>query len=211
MQIRSDNGLEFNINFVLPQSPHFHDTLELLYLIQGSAEIKTETDTWLMKTEDIIVINSGILHQICVSDTSSMLCRVIIPRNMIVHSLERELFLIWCNSVVDNGNDFEDIRVLLREIIRHCLIRKNADLYFQGKIFQLMHLLTESYLITNEDLRYQQHISKNDERIQQILSYIHENYNKDITLNELADKFEVSVNCILQMRIYHVHLKNSLE
>ncbi len=141
-----------------------------------------------MEAEDIIVINSGIRHQILAEDKNCLVCSLVIPRSLIAHTIEKELFLIWCNSVQDKTHDFTKLRELLKSLIRHCLVRKRADMFYQGKLFELLYELTEHYLVTGEDVRYQEQISKNEERIWQILSYIHENYNKEISLNELADK-----------------------
>ena len=140
-----------------------------------------------MKPEDIVVINSGIRHQVLPEEKGCIICSLSIPHRLIARSIEKEFFLIWCNSVADKSHDFSDLRECLRDLIKHCLVNKKPDLYYQGRVYQILYLLTEHYLITRDDVRYHEQISKNEERIQQILSYIHENYNKAITLNELAE------------------------
>ena len=153
----------------------------------GKIKIRTESDLWQMKPEDIIVINSAVRHQVLHEGDAVVLCSLSIPRSLISHSIDKELFLIWCNSAVDKSRDFTGLRQELKCLIKHCLEKKKTDLYYQGKLYQILYQLTEHYLVTNEDVRYQEQISRNEERIWQILSYIHENYNKDITLNELSD------------------------
>ena len=188
MQIRNDKGLETEISYVRPEAAHFHEALEVLFLLGGNVELRAGDDSWKMKPDDIIVINSGIRHQIISDSSDAILCRLLIPRSLIVHTMETELFLVLCNSVADPAIDYENIRGILKDIVKHCLVKNKPDLYYQGKFYQLLYALTEHYLITSEDVRYRERVSKNEERIQQILSYIQENYNKDITLNELADK-----------------------
>ncbi|MBB5264635.1 beta-xylosidase/AraC-like DNA-binding protein [Catenibacillus scindens] len=189
MQIRSDNGLEIRVDFVQTQASHFHEALEILFLCgEGSMEVRTDSDSWVMNPEDIIVINSGIRHQILSYDQGSILCSLWIPRSLISRSIHQDLFLIVCNSVTDKNHHFGELRSIIKSLIKHCLMNKSADLYFLGKFYQFLYELTKHYLILHDDVRYKEKISKNEERTQQILSYLYDNYNRDISLNELAGK-----------------------
>lgn len=176
------------IVFARGEEMHFHEELELIFLLEGSIEVKTVSDTWKMKDNDILVINSGIRHSICMDREESILCRFLIPHGLIGNVVENCFFLIWCNSVADWQASFQDIRTILKDIVKYCVEMPKQDLHYKGKFYELLHCLVKNYLITSEDVRYRERISKNDERTQQILSYIQENYNKDITLNELADQ-----------------------
>lgn len=176
------------IEVVETESAHFHGELELLFLLEGRVSIEAGCDRWEMKKEDILMINSGIRHSLYPLREDSILCKLMIPHQFIGRYINTPFYLIWCNSVSDEAADYGKIRKMLKEITRHCLIKKELDFYYQGKIYQLLSCLIEEHLITSEDIRYQERISKEDERISQILSYIQENYNRDISLKDLAKK-----------------------
>lgn len=169
------------------EAMHFHEELELLFCLEGSIKVKTESDVWQMKKNDIIVVNSGVRHSIVTDQGESILCRILFSHMVIENVVDHPLFLIWCNSVSDWQMDFEELKMILKSIVKHCVNNPVPDLYYQGKVYELLHCLVKNYLITGDDVRYRQKITKNDERTQQILSYIQENYNKEITLSKLAE------------------------
>lgn len=164
----------------------FHEELEVLFLLEGTVSVEAGCDKWLMEKEDIIVINSAIRHSVIAVQKESILCRFMIPHKLIGRYIDSDLYLIWCNSVSDKETDYSKIRMMLKDIVRYYLLKKKYDLYYQGKFYEMLYCLIEEYLITNEDIRYRERISKEDERVAQILSYVQENYNRDISLKELA-------------------------
>lgn len=176
------------IEVVETEPIHFHEELELLFLLEGRVSIEAGCDKWQIEKEDILMINSGIRHSLHALREGSIICKLMIPHQFIGSYINNSFYLIWCNSVSDKADDYGKIRKMLKELARHCLIKKDFDFYYQGKIYQLLSCLIEEYLITNEDIRYHDRISKEDERISQILSYIQENYNKEISLKDLAKK-----------------------
>lgn len=185
MQIEKENAAQVMIDFVKTEQPHFHEALELVFLLEGKVSVAVESDSWILEREDILVINSGMKHRI-VPETESIACCLMIPRRLISWQIENPLFLIWCNSAADRAARYDELRRILRDMVKHYMAKGREDLYVQGEFYQLLYILIEQYLITSEDRRYRERMTKNDERVLQILSYIHENYNRDITLNELA-------------------------
>ena len=185
MNIEKDNLSQVSIDFTRGETVHFHEALELLFLLEGRLRVEVEKDVWEMEKNDVLVVNSGMKHSISPVGNESILFQIKISRALISRQIDNPLFLIWCNSIVDKA-DYDDIRRTLKAMIRHYMHRGRTDLYFQGELYQLLYYLVENYLITSDDRRYKERVSKTDERVLQILSYIHENYNRDITLTELA-------------------------
>lgn len=176
------------IDFTETETKHFHEELELLYLLKGTLKVTAGQDTYCLLKDDIIVINGGIPHSLTSEPQKCIACRFMIPRSFIRDAIQNNLFLIWCNSASDKQSDYSRLRKILQDITRHYLLKKQPDLYYQGNFYHMLYCLAEDYLIQHNDIRYQNYISKEDERTGLILSYIHENYNKDISLRKLAEQ-----------------------
>ena len=75
---------------------------------------------------------------------------------MVSDHAENNLFIIRCNSVVDDTSiDYEQLRDLMKDMIRHSIESGNdRDLYYRGKIFQLIYILVKAFIIDEKDGRY---------------------------------------------------------
>jgi len=184
--------ITYNITVKQKEEIHFHQDVELIYVLEGEMELKVEADTFHLKQDDIVVINPNKKHSYKCSE-DILMASFYISFQKLSSFLENNLILFWCNSTIDKDDSFEEVRKIIKSIFNHYLNRKGKDDFYEYSLFyQLLNLLTNNFLINNADERFHDKENKYDDRINEITNYIRGNYNKPISLNDLADQLHLS-------------------
>lgn len=184
--------ITYNIVDKQKEETHFHQDVELIYVLEGEMELKVESDTFVLKQDDIVVVNPNKKHSYKCSE-DILMASFYISFQKLSSFLENNLILFWCNSTIDKDDSFEEIRKVIKSIFNHYLNRKGKDDFYEYSLFyQLLNLLTNNFLINNADERFHDKENKYDDRINEITNYIRGNYNKPISLNDLAEQLHLS-------------------
>lgn len=174
--------------------PHWHEHLELHYIVSGQMCIQLDQKEQVVQQGDLAIVNGNVLHSgYC---TTSLEALVIIFE---MDALAREL--------ADNKIVFKDIISMdtcVREIMQtiynefarreigYCLVCK-------GKILELISYLTRNYAIAmlsgKESLKHMKKL----EQLNIVKQYIGNNYGKPIKNRELADLL-----CLSEDRFIHL-------
>lgn len=187
-----ENIITYNILMKQKEETHFHQDVELIYVLEGEMELKVEADIFHLKQDDVVVINPNKKHSYKCSD-DILMASFYISFQKLSSFLENNLILFWCNSTIDRNDSYEEVRKVIKLILNHYLNRKGKDDFYEYSLFyQLLNLLTNNFLINNADERFHDKDSKYDDRINEITNYIRGNYNKPISLNDLADQLHLS-------------------
>lgn len=184
--------ITYNITIKQREEIHFHQDVELIYVLEGEMELKVEGDKFLLKQDDIVVINPNKKHSFKCSE-DILMASFNISYQKLSSFLKQNLILFWCNSTIDKDDSFQDVRKVLKSIFDHYLNRKGEEDFYEYSLFyQLLNLLTNNFLINNADQRFYDKDSKYDDRINEITNYIMGNYNRPISLNDLANQLHLS-------------------
>lgn len=168
---------------------HFHENVELLYVLHGKMDITVEEETFTLFPDDIIVVNSNKNHSFNGSK-NLFIGRFIISYEKICELLEKKLILFCCNSVTDKNEAYTEMRNLITQIFNQYLqTDANNRIYLQSLYYQLLHVLTSNFLLTEKDIRFEVEKSDMEDRMSEIMQFIRSNYYRSITLQDLADKF----------------------
>lgn len=185
-------GMELNVDFLQEENTHFQMEVELLFLLEGEAELTVGEDVYPMKKDTVIVVNSEKKHSLHVKQ-KGLLCKFTIDYQTISDYLGSNLFLFWCNSATEETGDYDKLRGLMQQALAgHLSHHGKEDFGMYGIYYQIMDLLVKKFLIDNHDIRYQENRDEFSERIHQIMGYVLGNYSKELTLNELAEKLYLS-------------------
>ena len=175
-------------------TPHWHNSLEILYILEGSQEVSTERRPGqILRADEFLVINSREIH----STRSREHCRCMVLQILYpflkkyVPDIDRIRFCL-----PDNGEPrpvaCENIRKNLRKIADLWPLSSSADnLRFHGLIFQILCELVRSFR-TDISPAEKESSAKYISRLGHITSYVREHYAEDITLDQIAG--EVSLN-----------------
>lgn len=175
---------------------HWHEEVELIIIKKGEGIVSVDLKEYKVKAGDIVFVPSGKLHSIEQKEGASMEYENIIFKTSLLYSSGEDL----CRSYIDPlcGGEipaaalinsrlscYGDINGLISRLDKLCDERRNGyQLAVKGCLFQMMYFLLnegreEGGSGTNE---------RSLKKLKIILSYIEENYQKQITIEEIAGR-----------------------
>ncbi len=185
--------MNFEFQIERMENPHFHQSVEILYVLEGNPEITIQDQVYQAHPEDIVVINANKKHSYQ-SREDVLLGYVEIDFRMLAELLGSDRLLFWCNSVVNKNTAFDDMRRILKQIFGQYFEKSGyGKIVLQSMYYQLLQVLLENFMIQSNDQRFRGEHTQDEERISEIVNYIHSNYKKRISLSELSDALYLSV------------------
>lgn len=188
----SDSLIELEFIADTNMATHYHENIELLYLLNGNLVVTVEEETFALNPRDMLVINANRKHSY-EGDQDAFLGRFVISCGKTKELLKQNMIMFWCNSVVDKNQAYDELRTIITQIFNQ--YHKNeamGRIYLNSLYYQMLHTLTSNFLLTVNDIRYEAEKSKADDRIQEIFEYIRTNYRQNISLQDLAEQLYLS-------------------
>ena len=194
----SDIDIRFHINdyYRTYTAPHWHNSLEILYILEGKEEwCLGENHHHIIESGDFLVINSREIHSMQMQDSArEMLIQIPYPflKRYIPDMDQIRFNFSGLSQSPQKQEEYQHIREYLHTISE--LYPLQSSIYvlrFHSLIFELLfHFLNffrEEISPTEKEstVKYMQ-------RLGHITSYVKEHYAEDITLNQIAN--EVSLN-----------------
>lgn len=175
-----------------PREQHYHQNLDLLYVLEGSVDVVLDDKLFHMLPEDVILINSNKRHKF--ENSGNLLAvRFEIDYYLLSQTVGTTQILFLCNSVADKNTAYDRLRNLMQEIIRYYYINSNGDnCHLQSLYFQMLHILLANFMVKTDEARILFDNNAEKERIGEIQSYIQGHYQSAISLNDLAEKMYLS-------------------
>jgi xylan 1,4-beta-xylosidase len=172
--------------------PHFHDEIELVFVIKGSIDISISNKNFRLNTNDFIIINSKEIHYFNKMDNGNVVLIIQINPNIPVMSHSNLASIsIECNSISFNKSHIlkaiDEIRDNLNCIISE--VSKKEDHYELSVYSLILKILTiifrnfPYYEIDDEGLKSG---NENLNRINNIFQYVEQNYMHNISLHDAA-------------------------
>lgn len=185
--------LKVEVSNITEEREHFHQDIELLFVLEGNLDVTVGEQTVCMKQEDILVVNANKKHSFKASE-DILLARLYITYQLISDIFESNNTIFWCDSTKGNNDRYEELRDTLKKLLNHYLSTRGGVANF-GHIalcYQVMDLLSVHFLVRAGDREGEDEHLKFENRISQINNYIRANYNQPISLNDLASKLYLS-------------------
>ena len=181
----------------LPKDTHFHQEVELVYVMEGELRLYVMEREYHLKRGDICVINSNEEHRI---ETQG---EITTAHLFITYSLIRSVYngvssFFFCNSTSEDDERYEKLRELLNQLLkRKMFCEKEAEeeqheYEYLSVFYKVLGYLTSNFIKkakTDAGMSMQQ---KSQMRTLQINEYIMNNYNQPISLKSLADTLYLS-------------------
>ena len=190
----SHSGIMIQILENRGESEHFHEDLEVLYVLEGKMEVTVNQVKTELGAEDVFLVNANMLHSL--NGSEGTLCACISMRyELMKEILNRQAIAYYCDSTKDDSSSYTELRRLIRRLLRQYLDVQEGLYGFGYHIacYQLMEYLSTHFLMDLSDGTDGEQGDKFKERLEQINSYIHQNYNKQINLKDLANQMYLSV------------------
>lgn len=191
------NKMDVQILSRLPKDTHFHQEVELVYVMEGELRLYVMDREYHLKRGDICVINSNEEHRI---ETQG---EITTAHLFITYSLIRSVYngvssFFFCNSTSEDDERYEKLRELLNQLLkRKMFCEKEAEeeqheYEYLSVFYKVLGYLTSNFIKkakTDAGMSMQQ---KSQMRTLQINEYIMNNYNQPISLKSLADTLYLS-------------------
>ncbi|MCM1173660.1 MAG: helix-turn-helix domain-containing protein [Blautia sp.] len=171
---------------------HWHKSLELLLVLDGSIEITVNEETYALTKEDIILINSNNIHEIHSESAIMIALQIDLSRiNQFDSNLEELVF--ECNSATQKDSEkFDGIRFTIATMIRENTHNAKGAEYKNYALcyYLISELLTHFQVPATETVKNQR---KYMVRLTRIINYIQEHYMENFSLADLAEAEGLSV------------------
>lgn len=170
-------------------APHWHNGLEILYLLEGSEDCYLgEEECIRMKKGDFLVINSRVVHSVqCPRQCREMLIQIPYPMmKRFIPQINGLEFV--CEKITGKKQRMDTFLVesalsTLAEL--HPFQSPEETLEFYSQIYHLLAVLVKDFSVsvTSDKMEISE---KYMERLGMITSYVKEHYMEEISLQEIA-------------------------
>lgn len=170
-------------------SSHWHNAMEIIYIIKGQMEVQIEGKNCLYEEGSIALVNSRLVHATKTTDENEILL-IQIPFPLLkkyIPDIQRIAFDF--DYFVKDAEKQKKVQHMKELVDRMLLIsNKHPDgetLLFNSLLFDLLYTLYHDFRKEQQLTYYRKH-EKNLDRLEPVLEYINRNYQSQISLAEIA-------------------------
>jgi len=196
---------------------HWHNNIEIFYIITGSIDLWINSEKYELGNDNLIVVNINEIHSSQYKQKGDGVL-LQIPYEFVKNyypNIDSISFI--CNSVKDinNNKKYTKLKNMLREI--DCIYNERKEGYVLKTYSLLFDILFE--IVTNFSVSRPDKESiksrKNLDRLTQIVEYIKENKKIDLSLDMVAEEFNLTPQYLSKyfknyMGISYIKYLNSL-
>lgn len=180
---------------------HFHDDMEVVYVLEGSVVLRNGYYTYTLKQGDIFILNDREMHSFESTGEDNMVMML---------QMDLTYFSRYYDNLKNNFfvTDMEDDSDESLEVLRTIMARIMMEILQKGygyehKVIESTHnliacLMSDFQYFVMEDGKFMNE-SKNKGnkilagRLNRITDYMYENYARKLTLSEIADREHLSI------------------
>ncbi|NMM64079.1 helix-turn-helix domain-containing protein [Clostridium sp. P21] len=189
----SDMPVAINLESIINYPMHWHNSIEILYVLKGKLNITISSDKYELIEKDIEIINIDETHSIVSNDKDNkVLVFHIDPYFFEKYYSDIENMFFFTNTTDDRAQEsekYDALRTFLSKITCEAIQKQdNYDKEIQVILIDLLYNLINNFhylMYENEDLKEKE---EQLERYHRISKYIFNNYNDNITLQDIAKK-----------------------
>ena len=171
---------------------HWHNSIEILYVLKGSININIDTDTFEIREKELEIVNVDEAHRIYSDKDNKVLIFHIDPYFFEKYYKDINNIFFYANSSDDNAQEspeyYELKSFLARILCENVQMSEDYDEEIESLLVDLLyHLINNFHYLTYE----QEELKEKTEhltRYHRISNYIFNNYNSNITLQDIAKK-----------------------
>ena len=189
--MKSVMDFEFDTRSV--QTTHFHQNIEIVYVLDGGVRIEVESEEYELEKGDFLLINANKRHALHQTRENLLTVSFRINFSILSEYMETNQILFWCNTVIDKSEAYEQLKKVFERILNRYYERdKEGALYLNSLYYEALYILTSYFMIRSDDTRIKEWRTTDNSRIFEIQNYVQANYQKQISLNDLAKKLYLS-------------------
>lgn len=170
-------------NFIM----HYHESIELLYFLEGRAKIICNNKLFEATSEDIIIINSNELHSIETKSNSCKYYCLIIDKTLFTHNEECFDDFKFKNLIKDSF-----LKIKIEEINQELIEKKDFFKDFiKSNILQILIHIHRNH-IDNKTLYVKVKDNNKIIMVKEIINFLKENYMNSISIDDICNHVSFS-------------------
>ncbi|MBC7958959.1 MAG: helix-turn-helix transcriptional regulator, partial [Vallitaleaceae bacterium] len=173
---------------------HWHQSLELLYVVEGTASLTMEQQIFTLQEDDLCLINSNSIHEL-----HAQHC-VMIALQIKLAAFDEHLKNIKqvrfdCNSTISaDKSAYTSLRSLLIQLVQQNATSGNwQDILNKSLIYRLLYELITKFISPIQVTNYVE-TEKHLDRLRNITNYMQEHYTQKLTLEFMANQTYLSTS-----------------
>lgn len=181
---------------------HMHSQTEILIVLKGDATLKINQESYNLNEKDIVIINPKEIHELT-SNNKCIILSTFFDISLYLDDEKADNIIFDLNSVIyPNNSKYETIRYFIYSIIR-LNSQNNVNAYLNTKsiCYSLIAQLMNNF---KTDISSTIISDKSFDTITKITNYINEYYQENISLGNIAEKFNYTESHVSKL------FKNSL-
>lgn len=185
---------DFRVQVVrdMNEGEHLHPYVELLYILEGEARAVIGEKEYLMRRDDVLLINSSVRHSVT-SVKENILFRVAYDYRVIADVIQNSGGIFLCNSVADQEKSYDELRMCLRELIYlEVLYSRKSESYKYSLLYKILDQIIENFMTEGTDRGIGISEYQDDAKLQEIIRYVYQNFQEVVSLSALADQMYTS-------------------
>ena len=190
---------------------HWHPEVEFVYVEKGEISCFVGTEQFILPQGCGLFVNSGVLHRY--EATESVCVPNIVFSPELLGAKSGRIYRKFVNPIVESGLAFivfcpsvDWQREILQRLLHIFHLQETDDFTEMQIVASLLELWRELFL--HAEAKCNQKTGDKGRRalLQVMMQFIHENYNRQITLKEIADCVHISESGALQLFRHGIHL-----
>ena len=189
--MRTIMGFEFDTR--KEYETHFHQDLEIIYVLEGEVEVTVESEIYKLDKGDFMLVNANKRHSAFSHSEELLIASFKINFSMLADYMGTNQLLFWCNTTEQKAESYDLLKEVLDRILS-CYYHqeKEGAVYLNSIYYEAVFLLVTRFMIAADDSRMKESFSIDNSRIFEIQNYVQANFQKQISLNDLAKKLYLS-------------------
>ena len=180
---------------------HFHDDMEVVYVLEGSVIMRNGYYTYSLRQGDVYILNDREMHSFESSGEDNMVMMLQLDLTYFSRyydNLKNNFF------VTDTEDDNDESLDVLRNIMARIMMEILQKGYgYEHKVIESTHnliacLMADFQYFVMEDGKFKNETKNKGNkilagRLNRITDYMYDNYNRKLTLSEIAEREHLSI------------------
>lgn len=99
------------------EAPHFHQELEILYLMEGTLTVALDGKEYALQKDDVLVVNCSHTHALRGGGPGLTVLQVQVSYALLAEIAPGDVLYFHCNSAADAYHPYGEVRRLMRQLL----------------------------------------------------------------------------------------------
>lgn len=169
---------------------HWHNSIEIIYVLKGSVDITIDSDSFSLNEREIEIINVDESHKYYSNEENKLLIFNIDPSFFEKYYKDiKNVFFYTTSNNTQEGDEYDELKTFLSKLLCEYVQKlEDYDEEIEDILIHLLyHLINNFHYLTSDKEELKDKTEQLD-RYHRISKYIFNNYNNNITLKDIAKK-----------------------